>query len=277
MKKMKLIDLKNYCFKALQKAKIENPELNAQMILSHYTKIKRLKLPLQADFLISEETKHLIEQAVHRRTKHEPIQYILGETEFYGYKLLLNNSVLIPRPETELLVEKITKKEKDPQNILEIGTGSGAIAIALKKNLNEINLSATDFSKQALDIAIQNAEINKVKIDFFISDIFSKVKGKFDLIVSNPPYISQQDYKDLPVEVKDFEPRAALCAEKNGLYFYNQIIRNAKKHLTKNGKLYFEIGYDQAEEIGNIAKENGFGEVEVLQDLNNYDRIMRIE
>jgi len=267
-----LIKTKN-CLRQLE---IENPQLNAELIIAHFCKIKRLELNLFTNKAISEDIINLIEEAVKRRIDHEPIQYILGETEFYGYKILVNNSVLIPRPETELLVEKIIEKEEKIENILEIGTGSGAIAIALAKNLNYVHISATDISKIALETARYNAKINNTEINFFNSDIFEKVNNQYDLIVSNPPYIPKQDFVELPIEVRDYEPYTALVAEDHGLSFYNKILSNAKEYLTKSGTIYFEIGYDQAEKIVEIANRNGFNKIEVFKDLNGFDRIVRI-
>ena len=211
-----------------------------------------------------------------RRIKHEPLQYILRETEFYSYKIKVCESVLIPRPETELLVEKIIKEENNVNSILEIGTGSGAIIIALKKHFQNSIVLGSDISKDALKIAAENAEINSVQIEFVKSDIFENIAVRFDLIISNPPYISKVEYELLPKEIKDHEPKSALQAENNGLYYYEKILQNAKEHLTESGKIYFEIGCDQAEKITQIAKENGFSNIQVFKDLNGFDRIMRI-
>ncbi|MDA3812731.1 MAG: peptide chain release factor N(5)-glutamine methyltransferase, partial [Candidatus Cloacimonetes bacterium] len=211
-----------------------------------------------------------------RRKKRETLQYILGETEFYGYKIKVNKSVLIPRPETELLVEKIIKEENNVNSILEIGTGSGAIIIALKKHFQNSIVLASDVSNDALKTAQRNSEINSVQIEFIKSDIFENIAGRFDIIISNPPYISLDEYEQLPNEIKDHEPKSALQAENNGLYFYEKILQKAKEHLTKSGMIYFEIGYEQAEKIAEIAKENGFSNVHVFKDLNGFDRIVRI-
>jgi release factor glutamine methyltransferase len=183
---------------------------------------------------------------------------------------------LIPRPETELLVEKIIKEENNVNSILEIGTGSGAIIIALKKHFQNSIVLASDVSNDALKTAQRNSEINSVQIEFIKSDIFENIAGRFDIIISNPPYISLDEYEQLPNEIKDHEPKSALQAENNGLYFYEKILQKAKEHLTKSGMIYFEIGYEQAEKIAEIAKENGFSNVHVFKDLNGFDRIVRI-
>ncbi len=258
------------------KSTINSPKQNAETILAHTLNIKRLDIYLLLNEEISGSKLNTIFNIISRRKDHEPLQYILGETEFYGYKIKVNKNVLIPRPETEQLVERIITEDNNVKNILEIGTGSGAIVIALAKKLNSNTIDAIDISKDALQIAEQNAKINNVHINFFKSDIFSKVTDRYDLIISNPPYISQTDYEELPVEIKNFEPKSALLANNNGLSFYNKILQNAKEHLTESGKIYFEIGYDQAKKITEMAKENGFRDIQVFKDMNGFDRIMRI-
>jgi len=255
---------------------IISPKQNAEIIISHVLVMKRLDIYLHLERKISETQLNTILEIASRREKHEPIQYILGETEFYGYKINVTPNVLIPRPESELLVEKIIFEEKNINSILEIGTGSGAIAIALAINTNLEKIDAIDLSHAALKIAQQNAVLNNIKINFFQSDLFENVIAKYDLIVSNPPYISEEEFKNLPIEIKEYEPKSALLAKKSGLYFYEEILRNAKEHLTESGKIYFEIGYDQAVKIAEIAKENGFKNIQVYQDLNNFDRFMSI-
>ena len=231
-------------------------------------------LYLNSKDISDNEKSDIIEQLIIRRTKHEPLQYILGETEFYGCKIKVNPDVLIPRPETELLVEKVLKE--DFNSMLEIGTGSGAISIALSKQMKNIKIEATDISKKALNTARQNAKLSNVSIDFIQSDIFENIKVKYDIIVSNPPYISKKEYNKLAPEIKDYEPEISLLAEEEGLSYYNKILANAKDYLTYKVKIYFEIGYDQAEKIKEIAKKNGYNEINVFKDLNSFDRIVRI-
>ena len=269
----KLLDL---LITQFEKHDIASPKQNAETIISHVLKMNRLDIYLHLEKEISGTQFDIISEIYARRKKYEPLQYILGETEFYGYKIMVNKNVLIPRPETELLVEKIIHEEKSRARILDIGTGSGAIVIALAKNLNEMIIDAVDISESALKTAKQNADMNNVEINFFQSDIFENVTNKYDLIISNPPYISQAAYEQLPAEIREYEPKSALLAETNGLYFYKKILQNAKEHLTKSGKIYFEIGYDQAEKIIEIAKENGFSNIQVFKDLNGFDRIVRI-
>ena len=268
--------LLEWATKELNNSGISSPKQNVETILAHTLNIKRLDIYLQLERKVSGKKLEIVFIIISRRKDNEPLQYILGETEFYGYTIKVDKSVLIPRPETELLVERIIAEENDIKNILEIGTGSGALVIALAKKMNGIVIDATDISEDALRIAEQNTILNQVDINIFKSDIFDNVLNKYDLIISNPPYISLTDYKQLPVEIKDFEPKSALLADDNGLFFYNKILQKAKDHLTESGKIYFEIGYDQAKKITEIAKENGFSNIKVFKDLNGFDRIVRI-
>lgn len=256
---------------------IANPRLDAELLIAHFTGLNRLEINLHSKDQISEHTLLQTENAVSRRMNHEPIQYILGETEFYGIPLKVNASVLIPRPETELLVERIVTENYLVKSILEIGTGSGCLAIALQKLLPNSCVTATDISSPALQIARHNAIANKAKIAFLQSDLWENIAGKFDLIVSNPPYIPQNEYDELPNEIKRFEPQSALLAQEEGIYFYRRILEKAAEYLTENGIIYFEIGYNLAEKIKNTARQNGFEKVEVYRDLNGFERMMRIE
>jgi len=274
---MKIFEIINWSEKQLKLAGIENPSLNTGLIISFFLRINRLELSLHADSEVSLKHQTLIKEAVARNSNHEPIQYILGETEFYGLKIKIDKSVLIPRPETEYLVEKVIKENDFPKSILEIGTGSGCIAIALKKHFVNSKIVATDISEPALETARINAEINDVQINFQQSDIFENVSGKFDIIVSNPPYIPKQEFEILPKQILEFEPENALLAADDGLYFYREILEQAKKFLTKNGEIYFEIGHDQGNMINDFALNTGFNEIEIVKDLNGFDRIVRIK
>ncbi|MFC1888050.1 peptide chain release factor N(5)-glutamine methyltransferase, partial [Candidatus Cloacimonadota bacterium] len=215
-------------------------------------------------------------EAIKRRVHHEPLQYILGKTEFYGYNFIVDPSVLIPRPETEYLVEKVIEDCADARSILEIGTGSGCIAITLAKEMNNIEIDAVDLYPEALKTAALNCEKNNAEVNFLQSDIFSNIAKKYDAIISNPPYISEKAYVDLSDEIKYFEPATALLAGEDGLYFYRQILKDAGNFLKDNGKIYLEIGHDQAEAIKLIAEKYGFTNIEIIKDLNGFDRIMII-
>ena len=198
--------------------------------------------------------KDKLEEGLNKLKEGKPVQYIVGNVDFYDVNLMVNENVLIPRFETETLVEKTinyAKKLKEPLDILDIGTGSGAIAITLVKHIPS-NVLATDISEKALKVAKENAKRNNVKIEFKQSDILKNVKGKFDIIISNPPYISKDEIID-PL-VKNNEPHIALYADNNGLYFYEEILKNIKPHLKEKFLIAFEIGMTQSKAITELAQ-----------------------
>lgn len=207
-----------------------------------------------------------------------PIQYLIGYVDFYGYKINVNEDVLIPRYETEYLLEKVINISKkifsNKINILDIGTGSGAISIVLKNKLNS-NVTACDISKKALNVAINNAKINNSSIKFIESDIFSNINDKFDIIISNPPYISSDEV--IMDSVKKYEPNLALYAPKDGLYFYEEIIKDARKYLNDKFIIAFEIGWWQGNFICDIAKRY-FNDsiIRIEKDLTGRDRYLFI-
>ncbi len=242
-------------------------------IMVEVTGKKRSELAFHGKFS-TEETKQIMD-AVEKRLKHIPLAYIFGKTNFYGYDLKVNKNVLIPRLDTEVLIEEIVKdikKKSEKSSVLDIGTGSGAIAIVLSKETGA-KVTAVDVSKEALDVARQNAKLNDAKIEFVQSDLFENVTEKFDFIVSNPPYIESDVVKGLDREVVDNEPILALDGGKDGLDFYRKIIENAPKFLNNGGKLYFEIGYNQADEVSLIMSKN-FKDIKVIKDYGNNDRVV---
>lgn len=219
-----------------------------------------------------------IERDYVRLKNNYPIQYLIGYVDFYGYKINVNESVLIPRYETEYLVEKLIKYSKElfdkKVRILDIGTGSGAISIALNKNIDS-EIDACDISGEALDIAKKNALNNKCNINFIKSDIFSIINDKYDIIVSNPPYISYTE--EVMDSVYKYEPHLALFASNNGLYFYEEILKNASMYLNSKFIIAFEIGYTQGEDIINIAKKYFNNSKIILEkDLSLKDRYIFI-
>jgi release factor glutamine methyltransferase len=277
MKNWKILEILKWTTGFFKEKQIINPRLNAEYIISHVLGCKRFDLYVRFEEIVSLENREKIKKMVIERAKSKPLQYVIGETEFYGHRFFVNESVLIPRPETEYLVEKIITEIDSYNTILDIGSGSGAIAITLKKELPYLSITAVDISASALKIATENAKLNQVEIEFIESDIFSKLNTKFDIIVSNPPYIPQKEYEALDKEILEYEPKLALLAEDDGLYFYRRILSEAKLYLNVNGKIYFEIGYNQSDRIKKIAENNGFTEIETLKDLNGFDRIMIIK
>jgi len=277
MKNWTILEILKWTTGFFKEKQIINPRLNAEYIISHVLGCKRFDLYVRFEEIVSLENREKIKKMVIERAKSKPLQYVIGETEFYGHRFFVNESVLIPRPETEYLVEKIITEIDSYNTILDIGSGSGAIAITLKKELPYLSITAVDISASALKIATENAKLNQVEIEFIESDIFSKLNTKFDIIVSNPPYIPQKEYEALDKEILEYEPKLALLAEDDGLYFYRRILSEAKLYLNVNGKIYFEIGYNQSDRIKKIAENNGFTEIETLKDLNGFDRIMIIK
>jgi release factor glutamine methyltransferase len=215
--------------------------------------------------------------------KEIPIQYILGETEFFDLKFKVNNKVLIPRPETEELIEWVLKNSKlktqnSKLNILDIGTGSGCIAISLAKNLPNAEVYAIDISSEAIKIAQKNAEINKVSVNFIETDILKieELQYTFDIIVSNPPYVRELEKEKMHQNVLANEPHLALFVENdNPLLFYDKIADLAKSYLTKNGNLYFEINQYLGKETVDLLKSKGFNTIELKKDLFDVDRMIK--
>ena len=262
-------DLLIYAVKEFENVGIEEASVEARNILLYTFNISLLDFSLNRNKELGAKEK--IEKFlsfVEERKKRKPFQYIINKQNFYGLDFYVDENVLIPRFDTEVLVEKILKDNKDNNlQVLDLCTGSGAIAISLKK-LGEYK------SVKALDIAKKNSSLNETTIDFICSDMFEKINGKFDIIVSNPPYIPSRDIEDLSLEVKDYEPKLALDGLEDGLYFYRIIAKEAKAYLKENGKIYLEIGYNQAKDIREIFKE--YNKIEVYKDLAGKDRVVKI-
>lgn len=214
-----------------------------------------------------------------RVTTHRPIQQIVGQANFYSRHFFVNESTLIPRPETEILVEQALKiaKENNLTKILDIGTGSGCIPISIVLENNNITAHAVDISKDALETAKRNALLHNVydKINFYYSDVLENVKEKFDIIISNPPYIPLKDKETLQIEVKNFDPPSALFTnDDDGIEFYEEIISNAKDFLLPNGYLIFELGKGQYKRVSALLKQYNFRGIEVIKDLNSIERVI---
>ncbi|MDU1708241.1 MAG: peptide chain release factor N(5)-glutamine methyltransferase [Anaerococcus vaginalis] len=204
-----------------------------------------------------------------------PLQYAIGKWNFYGLDLLVDKRALIPRYETEILVDLIINDNSNNKKILDIGTGSGAISLALSKNLKDSKIIGVDISKKAIDLANENKiKLNINNVEFKESDIFSNIDEKFDIIVSNPPYINKEDFEKLDKKLY-YEPQNALYGGEDGLYFYKKIIKNAKNFLNKNGKIYLEIGYDQKDSISDLLEEYGYKQIKSYKDFNDFDRIIK--
>lgn len=265
----------------LDKKKVESARINAELLLAHILNCNRMELYLKFDQPLKEDEVNDYRKLIKRRGKREPLQYIIGNVEFFGLEFFVNRNVLIPRPETELLVEIIINKFKyeNSISILDVGTGSGNIAISLSKNLPNAKIIGIDKSKKAIEIAQKNSvqfkndgKLKLKSIDFI--DFLNDNKNKFDLIVSNPPYISTRDYESLEAELKYYEPKEALTDFEDGYHFYKLICKNAAKLLLPKGKIFFEIGFGQSKKVENILKEYGLKNINILKDYQNIDRVI---
>ncbi len=261
------------------------------MLAEKYLSLSRIQIALKADGKVSEEASERFEKALLRLKKQEPIQYIIGETEFYGLLFKVNQHTLIPRPETEELVEWVVSEQASTtQNaghvtILDIGTGSGCIAISLAKNLPNSQVHAVDISSEAIKMARQNAVENRVEVDFFQTDILKtkslptgevQAEKHYDIIVSNPPYVRELEKKQMQPNVLDYEPETALFVHDNDpLLFYRVISRLAKTSLKPGGTLFFEINEHFGNEVAELLKEEGFTKIEVKQDIYGKDRMVK--
>lgn len=286
-RKSTLNDILNSSVDYLTQKNIENPRLNAELLLCHVLKLNRVDLYVNYKRSVTAEEIDQIETLLTRRAAHEPLQYVIGETEFMFVHLNVNKSVLIPRPETEILVEFIvdyvhTLDRNDvPSKILDIGTGSGNIAISLAKALPETRLSAIDISPEALDVALENAIMNGVanSIRFQEDDVLADDFGlifpdKFDIVVSNPPYIREPDYQKLPDEIRLYEPQQALLAADNGLIYYKAIARSCDRLLRNRGLIACEIGSDQRDDVMRVFSSARLSSIRCLKDLAGNDRIV---
>ena len=229
---------------------------------------------LNPNFKLSEEDEKRIVKIENDLEDGEPLQYAIGEWEFYGLNLIVDQRALIPRFETEIIVDYIIKSEYNKDKILDIGAGSGAISLSLAYNLPKSTVIGVDIEDNALMIANENKNrLGLSNVNFIKSDLFTNVDDKFDLIVSNPPYISLKDYNSLD-KVLYHEPKSALLGGDDGLYFYRKIIKDASAYLNDEGHLIFEIGYDQKGKISDLLTKSDFKNLEFMEDFNGFDRFI---
>lgn len=248
----------------------ENPALEARLLLSHWSGIPHLLLQIEADQVIAPLVSEQFKKAVSRRAIEQvPIQYLIGIASFRLLELKVEPGVLIPRPETEQLVGFVLDflKPYSSPGVLDLCTGSGAIALAVKSEFPEADVTASEFSKTALSIARANAERLGVDVKWIQGDLFDSVKGSFNVIVSNPPYISLSDYTALPAEVRRHEPKMALTDDFDGFSLIRKLIQTAPHFLVPNGGLFLEIGETQGESVKTLLENSGFREVEIRCDL----------
>jgi release factor glutamine methyltransferase len=273
----KLLDWTTAYFKTY---KIETPHLEAEILLAHALKLKRIELYTGHERILNQNELNHFKTLIQRRSKHEPLAYITGFQPFMSLDIFVDRSVLIPRPETEKLVEvaiDLVKRQTEsttPYSVADIGTGSGAIAISLAKYLPDILVIGIDSSSDALKIAHKNANLHNVenRCQFSQGNLLEPLSEKVDMIISNPPYIPSEVIATLQPEVKDWEPHSALDGGKDGLNFINQLLEKSPLHLKAQAFIIMEIGFDQAEKVKEKAL-NHFQTIKIIKDYSGKDRI----
>ncbi|MBR5565612.1 MAG: peptide chain release factor N(5)-glutamine methyltransferase [Roseburia sp.] len=260
--------------KILTTAGIADVKTDAWMLLEMAAKIDRNFYYMHMNDEITGEQLAEYESVLKKRAEHIPLQYIIGETEFMGLPFKVNSSVLIPRQDTETLVEEALKVAKPGMKVFDMCTGSGCIIISILHHGKELEGYASDISRHAINVAKENAKLNHVAVSFETGDLFDHIKGKYDIIVSNPPYIRTEEIAKLMPEVQNFEPFDALDGKEDGLFFYRRIVEQAGGYLNPGGYLLFEIGHDQGEDVSELMKQAGFNDVSVIKDLVGNDRVV---
>lgn len=260
--------------KILTMAGIADVKTDAWMLLEMAAKIDRNYYYMHMDDEITKEQLEEYEWALKKRSEHIPLQYIVGETEFMGLPFKVNSSVLIPRQDTETLVEEALKVAKQGMKVLDMCTGSGCIIISILHHGKDLEGYASDISRHAINVAKENAKLNQVAVSFETGDLFDHIKGKYDIIVSNPPYIRTDEISKLMPEVQNFEPFDALDGKEDGLFFYRRIVEQAGDYLNPGGHLLFEIGHDQGTDVSELMVQAGFKDVRVIKDLAGNDRVV---
>ena len=281
-------DILKWAISTLKESEIEFPEINADTLLAYVLSCDRTRIYTNPDDIINDADIRKYEELIYKRASHIPLQYITQRVEFISLDFVVDERVLIPRPETEILVETVLKKAQDNEFsdksivIMEIGTGSGNIAVSLAKNLNNAEIYTNDISHDALTLAKTNVQrhdvadnVHLLHGDFFGAFYNCIEKEHADFIISNPPYISELEWNSLEPEVREHEPRQALVGGEDGLYFYRKIISDAHHWLRADGYLVIEIGETQADTIIKLMKnEIHYGEIEIIKDLQGKERIV---
>lgn len=259
---------------ALASADIAEAKLDARLLLEDVCGTNRNTLLAHPEYEVPEEQYRRYQDVIHRRKKHVPLQYITGVQDFMGLNFKVSEKVLIPRQDTEVLVEEVMKHLHDGMSVLDMCTGSGCILLSLLHYSNDCAGTGADISNEALKVAWENAEALQLKPVLLQSNLFGQIEGSFDVIVSNPPYIESAVMETLMPEVRDNEPWIALDGGADGLYFYNKIIEESKKFLNGGGHLFFEIGCNQAEAVSKKMILEGYQDVTVKKDFSGLDRVV---
>ena len=265
--------------RTLQAAGIEEAALDARLLLETVCGTDRNDLLVHGEQPVAPEAEEKYLNWIRQRAEHIPLQQLTGEQGFMGLTFNVNEHVLIPRQDTEILVEEVLKELHDGMRVLDMCTGSGCILLSLLHYSNDCEGLGVDLSAEALEVAGRNVlkVLTPEKAEhahFLQSDLFEMVEGKFVIIVSNPPYIASAEVEKLMPEVRDHEPRMALDGTEDGLYFYRRIIEEAGKYLVSSGMLFFEIGYDQGQAVSELMRTEGYCEVQVVQDYAGLDRVV---
>lgn len=258
----------------LKQAEIADYELDAWYLLEYVCRIDKSYYYLHGADEMELDQQQEYEVVIKKRAERIPLQYMTGTQEFMGLEFKVNSHVLIPRQDTETLVEEALKVLEPGMQVLDLCTGSGCIIISLLKHREGLAGTASDISKQALLVAKENAKQHQVEVELITSDLFQNITGSFDMIISNPPYIPSHVIEELMPEVRDFEPMDALDGKEDGLYFYQEIARASAEFLNSNGYLYFEIGHHQGGRVAAIMEQNGYRNVRVVKDLAGNDRVV---
>ncbi|MBO5551257.1 MAG: peptide chain release factor N(5)-glutamine methyltransferase [Lachnospiraceae bacterium] len=266
----------------LKEAGIDDAKTDAAILLEHLTGMDRKGMLMHGfETPVPDGLKDKYRELLIRRSSREPVQYITGMADFMGLRFQVNENVLIPRFDTEFLVEELMRDVGDGASVLDMCTGSGCILLSLMSYKNGIRGAGADISKAALEVAAENERTvfkesagRQIPVDWILSDMFEGITGKYDYIVSNPPYIQSEVIDTLMSEVKDHEPRIALDGDSDGLRYYRIIAGEAGKHLNRYGKIYLETGYDEAAAVGSLLKSSGFTGVTVKKDYSGNDRVV---
>ena len=270
---------------ALTQAGIEEAALDARLLLEFVCRTDRTTLFAHPELEVDEKQQEQFESMIAKRSERIPLQHLTGVQNFMGLDFMVNNHVLIPRQDTEILVEEVMRDFHDGAHILDMCTGSGCILLSLLHYSNDATGVGVDLSEEALAVAQANAERlgltfaddetgNEPRVRFVCSDLFEAIDEKFDFIVSNPPYIRSDVIETLMPEVRDHDPRMALDGTADGLYFYRRIIEESGNYLKRGGQLFFEIGHDQAEDVSALMQGHGYKEIEIKKDYAGLDRVV---
>lgn len=276
-----VLDVLNKSTEYLEKKGIDSPRMNAELLLADILKCKRLELYLMYDRPLTEKELSEYREYLKRRSTFEPAQYIIGTVDFYGLEFKVSPAVLIPRPETEILVENVINSvnKEDELQIMDIGSGSGNISIAIAVNLANAYVTGIEISESAIAVAEENLKKYDLikRVSFLNYDILSVNRDElsdFDIIVSNPPYVSKEDYGKVQKEILNFEPDIAITDFHDGYKFYREIISLSAHILKPNGKIFLEIAQGQSKKISEFMRENNFIEISIVQDYQKIDRVI---